>query len=114
MKHKNKEPILSFESAKKWEQWLAKFHTKHPGLWLRIYKKASGKPTVSYAEAVDAALCYGWIDSQKDSYDDQSWLQRFTPRRLKSVWSKTNTLHIERLIKENRMKAAGLKHVEMA
>lgn len=107
-------PVSPFTSPKKWETWLAKNHASSQGVWLQIYKKASEIKTVSYDQALDAALCYGWIDGQKHKYDEQSWLQKFTPRRPKSLWSQRNREHIARLIKEKRMKAAGLKQVELA
>lgn len=107
-------PILSFKSPEDWEKWLGKNHASSKGVWLKIFKKDSGKPTVTYAEALDGALSYGWIDGQKDSHDGEAWLQKFTPRRPKSNWSKVNTGHVERLMKAGRMKPAGLKEVEAA
>ena len=112
--NKADQPTKSFTSASKLREWLAKNHAKSNGIWLRIYKKDSGVKTVTYDEALDEALCYGWIDGQKNSHDEKSWLQKFTPRRSKSIWSKRNTEHIARLIKENRMYSAGLKEVEAA
>jgi uncharacterized protein YdeI (YjbR/CyaY-like superfamily) len=106
--------ILSFSSVSELRAWLAKNHARSDGIRLRIYKKASGMATVSYAEALDQALCYGWIDGQKLPGDKQSWLQTFTPRRPKSGWSKKNTEHAERLIRSGEMMAAGLKEVEAA
>jgi len=107
-------PIKSFASANAWEKWLAANHAKSDGIWLCIFNKESGKKTVTYAEALDEALCYGWIDGQKKKHDDESWLQKFTPRRARSIWSKRNIEHIERLNNEKRMKAAGLKAFEEA
>lgn len=107
-------PTMEFKTGKTFETWLAKNHDTSTGLWLKIFKKDSGEKTVSYAEALDAALCYGWIDGQKKAYDEQAWLQKFCPRRAKSIWSKINTGHVERLIKEGRMRPAGLKAVETA
>ena len=106
--------IITFESLDQWERWLAKNHAKSNGIWLRIFKKNSSTRTISYAEALDGALCYGWIDGQKDKYDAYSWLQRFTPRRPKSIWSKRNIEHIERLIKVKKIKIAGLREIEKA
>ena len=106
--------IISFDSSKKWEGWLAKNHSASDGIWLQIFKKDSGTKTISYDEALDGALCYGWIDGQKNKHDEKSWLQKFTPRRTKSVWSKRNREHIGRLITERRMKTAGLNEVETA
>jgi len=108
------QPILACASPRKWEAWLARNHAGSDGIWLRIYKKGSGQASVTYAEALDAALCYGWIDSQKRPMDEGSWLQRFGPRRARSGWSRINTRHAERLIKAGRMKAAGLKEIAAA
>jgi len=83
-------------------------------MWLRIFKKDSGEKTVTYAEALDQALCYGWIDGQKKTHDGLSWIQKFTPRRPKSSWSKLNTEHAERLIKAGSMTQAGLARIEAA
>jgi len=107
-------PIISFETQKEWHAWLDKHQDKTDGVWVRFYKKASGVPTVTYAEALDEALCYGWIDGQAKRYDEKSYLQKFTPRRARSVWSKINTGHVERLTKLGLMKPAGLKAVEAA
>ncbi len=109
-----KSSTISFKSSLDFEKWFAKNGSKSEGIWLKIFKKDSGVATVTYAEALDVALCYGWIDGQKDKHDDQAWLQKFTPRRAKSGWSKTNTKHVARLIKEGRMKPAGLKEVAEA
>ncbi len=108
------QPIVSFATAATFSKWLAKHHTDHAGIWLRLYKKGSGKKAVTYAEALDEALCYGWIDGQKKSGDEEWWLQKFTRRGARSVWSKVNTGHIERLTKEGRMQAAGMAVVEAA
>ena len=107
-------PILSFPTARTWHAWLDKNHSSSSGVQLRIFKKGSGQKSVSYDEALDEALCYGWIDGQKSSYDEASWIQKFTPRRSKSIWSKRNKEHVARLIEEKRMKPAGLKQVEAA
>ena len=107
-------PTLPFESKKKFTEWLAKNHDKSAGLWLKIAKKATGISTVTYAEALDVALCYGWIDGQKGSFDEQYFLQKFTPRRPKSIWSKINVEKVEGLIASGEMKPAGLKAVEAA
>jgi uncharacterized protein YdeI (YjbR/CyaY-like superfamily) len=93
---------------------MAKEHTRSPGLLLRIYKKDSGVPSVTYAEALDQALCFGWIDGQKLPFDVNSWVQKFTPRRGKGGWSKRNVAHVDRLIQEGQMTPAGLKEVEAA
>jgi uncharacterized protein YdeI (YjbR/CyaY-like superfamily) len=107
-------PIIPFTSPAEWDAWLTENHARSTGLWLQIFKKDSGRKTISYAEALDEALCHGWIDGQKKSHDGASWLQKFTPRRPKSVWSKINTGHIARLHKLKKMKAAGLAAVEAA
>jgi uncharacterized protein YdeI (YjbR/CyaY-like superfamily) len=107
-------PILSFKSPNDWANWLAKNHAKSSGLWLRLFKKDSGMATVTYAEALDEALCYGWIDGQLEKYDEKSWLRKFTPRRPKSVWSKRNIEHVNRLVDAGKMKPAGLKEMEAA
>ena len=107
-------PILPFESKKKFSDWLAKNHDKSAGLWLKIAKKATGISTVTYAEALDVALCYGWIDGQKGSFDEQYFLQKFTPRRAKSIWSKINVEKVAGLIASGEMKPSGLKAVEAA
>jgi uncharacterized protein YdeI (YjbR/CyaY-like superfamily) len=106
--------IISFASSRDFRTWLAKAHGRSDGIWLRIYKKDSDPATLTYAEALDQALCFGWIDGQKKPYDKQSWLQRFTPRRPKSGWSKNNTQHAKRLIKSGEMTPAGLKEVNAA
>jgi uncharacterized protein YdeI (YjbR/CyaY-like superfamily) len=110
----DKMKIMSFASAPELRAWLAKNHSRSEGILLRIYKKESGTVSVSYAAALDQALCYGWIDGRKLPGDEQFWLQTFTPRRPKSGWSKKNTGHAERLIKSGEMTAAGLKEVEAA
>jgi uncharacterized protein YdeI (YjbR/CyaY-like superfamily) len=107
-------PSIEFKTAKAFETWLSKNHDNSNGIWLRIFKKGSGKKTISYAEALDVALCYGWIDGQKQAQDEQAWLQKFCPRGAKSIWSKINIGHVQRLIDEGRMRPAGLKAVEKA
>ena len=107
-------PTLPFESKMKWADWLAKQHDKSTGVWLKLGKKGTGIPSVTYEEALDVALCYGWIDGQKGSFDDKYWLQKFTPRGPKSIWSKINTEKVERLISSGDMTPAGLKAIEAA
>jgi len=107
-------PTLSFASVQKGEAWLAKNHASSSGIWLRFFKKGSDTKTVTYAEALDEALCYGWIDGQLKKCDDISYLQKFTPRRTKSVWSKINTQHVKRLLKAGKMKPVVLQKVEEA
>lgn len=105
---------LHFKTSADFRRWLEKNHTESDGIWLRISKKDSQEISLSYAEALDEALCYGWIDGQKKPLDKLSWLQKFTPRRPKSGWSKINTQHVERLMQAEAMTAAGMKAVEAA
>ena len=107
-------PILPFASQSKWADWLAKQHDKSAGVWLKLAKKDTGISSVTYPEALDVALCYGWIDGQKKGFNEKFWLQKFTPRGSKSIWSRINTEKVERLIKSGEMKPAGLKAVEAA
>jgi uncharacterized protein YdeI (YjbR/CyaY-like superfamily) len=93
---------------------LAKNYSKSTGIWVRFFKKASDISSISTSDALDVALCYGWITGQAKPYDEKSWLGRFVPRRPKSIWSKINTKHAERLIREGRMKPAGLRQIEKA
>lgn len=111
---KNDQPILFFKTQEEWEKWLSKNHDKADGVWLQFYKKASGVESLTYDPALEEALCYGWIDGQVKRFDEKSYLQRFTPRRAKSNWSKINTGHIERLTKLGKMKPSGLAEVEKA
>jgi uncharacterized protein YdeI (YjbR/CyaY-like superfamily) len=106
--------ILSFKTANAFEKWLAKNHNKVAVIWLRFFKKGSGKAGITYSEAVDEALCYGWIDGQANKYDDESWIQKFTPRSTKSIWSKKNTDNVERLTALGKMKSSGLEEVDKA
>lgn len=106
-------PAIHFEDASAWEQWL-EANSDAAGLWLKIAKKGSGIASVTYAEALDVALCHGWIDGQKKGLDERFFLQRFTPRRPRSLWSKTNIAHVERLTAAGRMRPAGLREVEAA
>jgi uncharacterized protein YdeI (YjbR/CyaY-like superfamily) len=107
-------PIIPFATAEKWEAWLEENHATAPGVWMQFYKKNSGVPSINWTEAVQGALCYGWIDSQAKKYDDKSYLQKFTPRGPRSIWSKINTEHVARLIELGKMKPAGLAAVESA
>jgi uncharacterized protein YdeI (YjbR/CyaY-like superfamily) len=107
-------PTIYFKSAEAWINWLHQNHQTPDGLWLKLAKKGSGLPTVTYAEALEVALCYGWIDGQKKSFDDTYWLQKFTPRRPKSIWSKINRQKAESLIAAGKMQPAGLLEVERA
>jgi len=107
-------PIVSFPSADEFEKWLQARHASSDGVWLKLAKKGASKMSISYAEALDVALCYGWIDGQKDRVDDQHWLQRLTPRRAKSRWSKINRDKAQVLIDQGKMQPAGLREVEKA
>jgi uncharacterized protein YdeI (YjbR/CyaY-like superfamily) len=95
-------------------RWLEKNHAVSDGVWLRLFKKSSGRESLTYAEALDQALCHGWIDGQLKPFDAKSWLRKFTPRRPRSGWSKVNVAHVERLIKTGQMARAGLAAVEAA
>ncbi len=110
----NELPVKAFRTQKAWESWLAKNHDKTAGVWVKLAKKAAGIPTVTYVEAVEVALCYGWIDGLAKSFDEDYHLQRFTPRRAKSTWSQSNRVRAEALIESGRMQPAGLRHVEAA
>ena len=107
-------PVLGFGSAAEFESWLAERHESSPGIWLKIAKKGSGEATVSYADAVEIALCHGWIDSQAARLDERHYLQRMTPRKPRSVWSKINVAKAEKLIAAGRMRPAGLREVAAA
>jgi uncharacterized protein YdeI (YjbR/CyaY-like superfamily) len=107
-------PIIALASREAWETWLEEHHATSDGLWLKLAKKGSGLDSVSVAEALDVALCYGWIDSQAASFDDEYWMQRFTPRRPRSKWSKRNRQKATELIEKGEMKPAGLREVEQA
>ena len=111
---KDGKPILQLASPEEWEAWLEAEHAGSDGVWLKFAKKGSGVTTVVYAEALDVALCYGWIDSQVMTLDERFYLQKFTPRRTRSKWSKINREKIEALTKAGRMKPAGLEQVELA
>jgi uncharacterized protein YdeI (YjbR/CyaY-like superfamily) len=108
------ENALTFKSPQEFRSWLQKNQASSDGIWLRIFKRDSGGKSITYAEALDQALCYGWIDGQRRPRDKRSWLLKFTPRRAKSGWSKVNTQHVERLIKTRQMTQAGLEAVEAA
>jgi uncharacterized protein YdeI (YjbR/CyaY-like superfamily) len=110
----NPKKIKAFRSEAAFETWLAANHDRETELWLKIHKKDSGLATVTHAEALDVALCWGWIDGLRKSFDDTSFLQRFTPRGKKSIWSQVNRGHISRLTKLKRMAPPGLRAVEAA
>ncbi|MGD0365413.1 MAG: YdeI/OmpD-associated family protein [Bryobacteraceae bacterium] len=105
---------LLFKHQADWESWLAAHGTSSGGVWLRLAKKGSALRSVSYAEALESALCYGWIDGQKKPESEEAWLQRFTPRRPKSIWSKINREKAAALMTTGRMQPAGLEQVERA
>ncbi len=105
---------VSAKDRRAWRAWLAKNHARSQGVWLLYYKKASGRPSVSYAEAVEEALCFGWIDSKINSVDEASYKQVFTPRRPGSVWSKLNKERVARLVEAGLMTEAGLSKIEAA
>jgi uncharacterized protein YdeI (YjbR/CyaY-like superfamily) len=107
-------PVIAFSSQSAWRDWLEFNHTASDGIWLQFYKKGSGVSTVVYAEALDEALCYGWIDGQLKRGDENFYLQKFTPRRARSTWSKRNIDHVARLQKEGKMMPPGWQAVEAA
>jgi uncharacterized protein YdeI (YjbR/CyaY-like superfamily) len=106
--------ILAVESQAAWETWLDAHHGTSPGVWLKLIKKGSTRSGPTYAEAVEIGLCFGWIDGQGNRYDDDHWLQRFTPRTRRSRWSKINRDKAVGLIESGKMRAAGLAQVERA
>src|SRR3954451_8622188 len=103
MKKGDELPIIAFATQHDWEAWLGEHHADAPGVWLKTAKKNTGIPSVTYAEALESALCYGWIDVQKAAFDDVYWLQKFPPRRPKSIWSRVNREKATALIAEGRM-----------
>jgi uncharacterized protein YdeI (YjbR/CyaY-like superfamily) len=107
-------PTIPFESQDAWEEWLREHHESADGVWIKVAKKATGIPTVVWAEAVEVALCYGWIDGQAKRVDDSWYVQKFTPRRRRSVWSRVNVDKATALIESGRMQPAGLREVERA
>ncbi len=114
MKNADTVPIIAFETQQDWDAWLKEHYAETSGLWLKIAKKEAGIPSVTYAEALESALCYGWIDGQKAAFDDRYWLQRFTPRRPRSMWSRVNRDKATALIAEGRMQPAWLRQVDLA
>ena len=107
-------PVLTFPDARSWRSWLARNHRTSDGIWLKIQKKGAAGRSVSYPEALDEALCFGWIDGQKRRHDEQAYLQKFTPRRSRSLWSKRNIEHCQRLIAAGRMQPGGQAQIEAA
>jgi uncharacterized protein YdeI (YjbR/CyaY-like superfamily) len=108
------EPGLTFATQSEWEAWLEANGSASSGVWLRLAKKSAEQPTVTYAQALESALCHGWIDGQKQSEGEYYWLQRFTPRTARSIWSKINKEKAEALISAKRMRPAGLAAIERA
>ena len=106
--------ITPFPTAAAFERWLAKHHDRETEIWVRIYKKGSGVPTVTHAEALDVALCWGWIDGIRKGLDEASFLQRFTPRRKRSIWSQVNREHVARLVAAGMMREPGQREVDAA
>lgn len=106
--------IKSFKTDTAFETWLSAHHATATELWIKFHKKASGRPTVTYAEALDVALCWGWIDGLRKSFDEHSFLQRFTPRRPRSLWSQVNRRHVARLSAAGRMTPQGQREVDAA
>jgi uncharacterized protein YdeI (YjbR/CyaY-like superfamily) len=110
----NPKRIRAFRSEAAFDAWLRANHARETEVWLQIYKKGSGKPTVTNAQALDVALCWGWIDGIRKAFDEESFLQRYSPRRARSIWSQINREHIARLIAVGRMEPAGLRQVDAA
>jgi uncharacterized protein YdeI (YjbR/CyaY-like superfamily) len=110
----NPKKIRAFRSEATFEAWLRVSHARETEIWLRIYKKGTGKLTVTHAQALDVALCWGWIDGIRKGFDDDSFLQRYTPRRARSIWSQINREHIRRLTEAGRMKPPGQRQVDAA
>jgi uncharacterized protein YdeI (YjbR/CyaY-like superfamily) len=107
-------PVEEFASAAHFEKWLSAQHESAAGIWIRIAKKETGLDSVDYPQALDVALCYGWIDGQKRGEGETHWLQRFTPRGPRSKWSQVNREHAEKLIKQDRMRPAGQAEIDRA
>jgi uncharacterized protein YdeI (YjbR/CyaY-like superfamily) len=107
-------PDIAFPTPKLFANWLRKHHVDHEGVWIQFFKVASGYPSITYAQALDVALCYGWIDGPVRKGNDVCWIHKFTPRGKRSVWSQVNRKHIERLTQAGLMQPAGLAAVELA
>lgn len=107
-------PVIAFSTPNKLERWLSKHHAEHGGVWIQFFKKDSYHKSITYAEALDVALCYGWIDGPIRKGDEVCWIHKFTPRGKRSVWSQVNKEHIARLTRDGRMKPAGHAAVELA
>lgn len=107
-------PVIEFKTLAAWEKWLEKNHDKSPGVWMRVFKKGSGIKSIEIKDALDGALCFGWIDGQRNSLDEVSYLQKYCLRRKKSIWSKVNRENVERLIAAGKMRPAGHAQIEAA
>jgi uncharacterized protein YdeI (YjbR/CyaY-like superfamily) len=107
-------PVIPFADADAWERWLQEHHESAPGLWLKLAKKGAPIASVTYAQALELALCFGWIDGQKGAYDESWWLQRFTPRGPRSRWSRINREKAQELERAGRLRPAGLREIERA
>jgi uncharacterized protein YdeI (YjbR/CyaY-like superfamily) len=107
-------PVLTFDTQEAWRAWLDEHHASSAGAWLRIARKGAAEPTVSYEDALTEGLCFGWIDGQKRKLDETAWLQKFTPRGPRSVWSRRNRDKAEELMRSGAMRPAGLREVERA
>jgi uncharacterized protein YdeI (YjbR/CyaY-like superfamily) len=107
-------PVIAFASPKQFANWLHKYHSENKGVWIQFFKVASGCPSITYAQALDVALCYGWIDGPVRKGNDACWIHKFTPRGKRRVWSQVNRQNIERLTREGLMQPAGLAAVELA
>ncbi len=114
MTEKKEASIKSFKSAKAWRTWLDKNQEQQEGIWMQVFKTDSGIESIKITEALDEALCYGWIDGQRKSYDEQSYLQKYVPRRAQSIWSKRNIGLVENLIKEGKMTPRGFAEIDKA
>lgn len=110
----NPKKIKAFKTEEAFDAWLRAHHARETELWLRIYKKDSGKPTVTHAQALDVALCWGWIDGLRKSFDAESFIQRFSPRRPRSLWSQINRDHVARLAKAGRIQPPGQQQIDAA
>lgn len=106
--------IISFKNSEEWNNWLSENHSSSNGIWIRLFKKDSGVKSLTHDGALDEALVYGWIDGQAKKYDEKSWIQKFTPRRAGSIWSKRNIELVEKLIKKDKIKPSGLKAINEA
>ncbi|MBL8817248.1 MAG: YdeI/OmpD-associated family protein [Planctomyces sp.] len=107
-------PVIAFATPKQFANWLRKHHTEHEGVWIQFFRATSGYSSITYAQALDVALCYGWIDGPVRKGNEVCWIHKFTPRGKRSIWSQVNKRHIERLTREGLMQPAGLAVVELA